>query len=478
MIRRKKLRTGPRTTGALSSRGAGCGSTPSTGRNCAVSGGSRLLWRPFMSLVVWIQIILRPQGDFRLHFELGRRLAGADFIYKGNLDFVYPPFWALVHAPLHFLGLHAAQIIVYPLAPAAMALLVETLRRLSEQKPSAFTGRLLLVHNAGHPAGKPFSGTRPPRGRSEYGPGRNVLAIGLLLVKGARHYRRGSPWHGGSHEVHPPSLCRLVHAQTAMENRSRSVRRLCALHSESGPGERSRSICPHDGDLDFRGGPGIERPRPIPRSTWERRRLKTSRFDPPWHATSCICHTDTWAGRRHRTTRGVPSNPPSPYYYQFLDLPVFWAGIVTRLLMAALFLWMVWLMRHRPVSRDSIEIVWECAAVSILILLFSPITWVQHAVGVLPALYLICRAAFAGFSLSRWQTAAMGAFTIFCLIMSRFFFGRDFIKLANAYRVKTLGFIILLSVVLAFRRRFSKTQRSREVNPGGENPPPGFQLEL
>jgi len=159
-------------------------------------------------------------------------------------------------------------------------------------------------------------------------------------------------------------------------------------------------------------------------------------------------------------------------------LPVFWAGTVARLLMAALFIWMVLLMRHRPVSRNSIEIVWECAAVSILILLFSPITWVQHAVGVLPGLYLICRAAFAGWRFSRWQTTAMGAFAIFCLIMNRFFFGRDFIKLANAYRVKTLGFILLLSVVLACRQHLVNTQRSRELNAGGESSPPGFQLEV
>jgi hypothetical protein len=147
------------------------------------------------------------------------------------------------------------------------------------------------------------------------------------------------------------------------------------------------------------------------------------------------------------------NRPPSPYYYQFLDLPVLWAGMAARLLMTALFIWMALLMRHRPASRDSIEIVWECAAVSILILLFSPITWVQHGVGVLPALYLICRASFAGLNLSRWQTAAMGVFALFCMIMSRFFFGRDFIKLANSYHVKTVGFILLLSVVMACRRQ-------------------------
>jgi hypothetical protein len=173
----------------------------------------------------------------------------------------------------------------------------------------------------------------------------------------------------------------------------------------------------------------------------------------------------------------LTQDPPSPYYYQFLDLPVFWAGMLVRVLMTAILLWMAWLMRHKPASRNSIEIVWECAAVSILILLFSPVTWVQHAVGVLPALYLICRAAFAGFSLSRWQSAAMGAFTIFCLIMNRFFFGRDFIKLANSYRVKTLGFILLLGVVLACWRRFSNADGALGNSPGGGNPPPGPQLQ-
>ena len=40
--------------------------------------------------------------------------------------------------------------------------------------------------------------------------------------------------------------------------------------------------------------------------------------------------------------------------------------------------------------------VWEGAVISLLILLYSPVTWKQHCVGVLPALYLVCRAALAG----------------------------------------------------------------------------------
>ncbi|MGA2228972.1 MAG: hypothetical protein ABSH41_31435, partial [Syntrophobacteraceae bacterium] len=62
----------------------------------------RFRWVPIASAAVWvmaawIKIIVRPQGDFPLHFELGRRLARGAFIYEGGLDFVYPPFWAMVH---------------------------------------------------------------------------------------------------------------------------------------------------------------------------------------------------------------------------------------------------------------------------------------------------------------------------------------------------------------------------------------------
>ncbi|MGA2938450.1 MAG: hypothetical protein ABSF52_15310 [Syntrophobacteraceae bacterium] len=75
----------------------------------------------------------KAESDFPLHFELGRRFAEGVFIYEGGLDFVYPPFWALIHAPLRIFCVHAAQVIVYRFAIVAMATLVRTLQRLSEQ---------------------------------------------------------------------------------------------------------------------------------------------------------------------------------------------------------------------------------------------------------------------------------------------------------------------------------------------------------
>ncbi len=86
---------------------------------------------------------------------------------------------------------------------------------------------------------------------------------------------------------------------------------------------------------------------------------------------------------------GKTHQPPSRYYVDFLDLKPATAGLVVNGVMIMMVLAIAWRFRHPPSARDDPAIVWECAAVSLLILLISPITWKQHCVGVLPALYLV-----------------------------------------------------------------------------------------
>lgn len=410
-------------------------------------------------VVVWVQIILRPRGDFPHHFELGRRLAQGIFIYEGELDFVYPPFWAMIHAPLHYFGLHAAQIIVYPLAIVAIVVLVRTLRCLSEKSMPLSSDASFWSTTVAVLLGSLFLGRDLP----EVGVNTALVAMSWLSVYfwSRRRDILGGTVLGMAAAMKCTPL--LFVAWFMLKRQWKIAAAACAAFVlftlspvlVSGPAQYARMMETWiSGVVNGLGDPNPSR-GPLGEEKVENLSLRPALARylmhlPYGHLGRPETSDDP---RRH-------NNPPSPYYYQFLDLPVFWAGIVTRILMAALFLWMAVIMRRRPATRDSIEIVWECAALSILILLFSPITWVQHAVGVLPALYLICRAVFAGFGLSRWQTAAMGAFCIFCLIMNRFFWGRDFMKLANSYRVKTLGFIILLGVVLAFRRRFFKMEKS------------------
>ncbi|MGZ5025390.1 MAG: hypothetical protein ACXWBS_11055, partial [Chthoniobacterales bacterium] len=48
-------------------------------------------------------------GDFKLHWEFGRRFLAGEFLYAGGHDLPYPPFWAMAHAPAAFLSMPIAK---------------------------------------------------------------------------------------------------------------------------------------------------------------------------------------------------------------------------------------------------------------------------------------------------------------------------------------------------------------------------------
>lgn len=439
----------------------------------------RYRWIPIFSafvavLYVWIQIMIRPRGDFPRHVELGGRLAKGVFIYKDSLDFVYPPFWALVHAPLSFLGAHAAQIIVYPFGVAGIAVLVATLARLSREsmplpRDAAFwsttlailLSSLFLLRDLPEVAVNTalvamswlsiylWTKNRDIAGGTLLGLASALKCTPLLFVAWFVLKRQWKIAAAAITALALFTLSPVLVTGTARYERLMKFWATGVVRGLSNP-DPSRGPLGPDKVENLALRPALAR---------------------------YLMHYPYGYMSRPETsdTAGRPNAPPSPYYIQFLNLPAFWAGIVVRLIMAILFLAMVWLMRKKPVSRASPDLLWECAAVSILILLFSPITWVQHGVGVLPGIYLICRASFSGHRLSRLQTAAMGYFVIFCFLMSRFFFGRNFIKLANSYRVKTVGFLMLLSVVMSLRhaRLPAQTKTSEGLETQGGRTPQG-----
>ena len=275
----------------------------------------RFRWVPIVSaaawvMVVWIQIILRPQGDFPLHFELGRRLARGVFIYEGGLDFVYPPFWAMVHAPLHLFGLHAAQIIVYPLAVVAIAALVRTLQRLSERSmplspDASFWSTTLAIL-----LGSLFLGRDLP----EVGVNTALVAMSWLSVYFWSKERdiAGGVLLGMAGAMKCTPL--LFVAWFVLKRQWKIAAAACIAFAlftlspvlVSGPDQYARMmqtwIAKVVRDRATLTPPGVP---------WGRRRLKTSRFGLPSHATSCICHTGTWVGRRRRATPADQVSPPA-----------------------------------------------------------------------------------------------------------------------------------------------------------------------
>ena len=88
---------------------------------------------------------------------------------------------------------------------------------------------------------------------------------------------------------------------------------------------------------------------------------------------------------------------------EWLDLSAPVAGVVIKSGMFVLLAIVAWRFRRPVLDRQEEVILWEAAVVSLLILLYSPLTWRQHCVAVFPAFYLISRAAIAKGKLSSWM---------------------------------------------------------------------------
>jgi hypothetical protein len=121
---------------------------------------------------------------------------------------------------------------------------------------------------------------------------------------------------------------------------------------------------------------------------------------------------------------------------------------VVRIVQAALVLTVACLFRKKPASPGDPLLLWEYAAVTLLALLLSPVTWKAHAVAVLPASYLICRRSLWEGKLSRWPGALLLLYAVPGVLLNRGLCGRSFIKLVDCYRLKTFGFLCLLAAVL------------------------------
>src|SRR6187455_2170958 len=70
-------------------------------------------------------------GDFKLHWEFGRRFLAGEFLYASGHDIPYPPFWGMAHVPAALLPMGLAKAILFPFGIVALVALLWTLRRLA-----------------------------------------------------------------------------------------------------------------------------------------------------------------------------------------------------------------------------------------------------------------------------------------------------------------------------------------------------------
>ena len=402
-------------------------------------------------VIYWVGIIRKPRGDFPYHWELGRRILAGEYIYIDGLNLVYPPFWALAYAPLALLNPHLAQIIAYVLAPLCFAALLWTLHQLSKKHlplgpDKAFWSTSLAIVLAAH-----FLSRDLP----EIGVNTALVALSWYAIYlWTREHEVAAVISLG---VATALKCTplLFVAYFALKHQWKMVVTSTVAYSlftlapimVQGPDLYMRAM------KDWTTGVvrGIMDPDPS-RGPLGEEKVENLALRPA--LARYLMHLPYGHLGRPETsdTPGRPNQPPNPYYLQFVNLPPYYAGLVVRLIMASLLLIIAWLFRRSIVTRGDLSILYECAAVSLLILLYSPITWKQHCVGVLPALFLVCRSGFAGRSPPRWAIGAIAVYALFALVLSREIIGQDMVKLLDSYRVKTIAIVLLMLALLGCRQ--------------------------
>jgi alpha-1,2-mannosyltransferase len=415
----------------------------------------RLRWLPTAILgttfmVYWVRIVLKAQGDFPNHWELGRRMLFGEFIYDGGLDFVYPPFWALAHAPLALIDVHVAQIMAYALAPLALAGLLWTLHQLTQELLPLDSNRLLWSTTVALALGFHFF----TRDLPEIGINTALVTLSWLAIYLWTKNRVGAA--GISLGLAAALKCTplLFVAYFALKREWKMVAvssSAFVLFSLSpmivqGPDQYVRTMRTWLQNV----AAGIADPDPS-RGPLGEEKVENLSLRPA--LARYLMHLPYGHLGRPETSDSPdrPNRLPNPFYVQFIDLSPYWAGVAVRAIMIGMLFAIVWSFRKRPSNLTDTSVLFECATISLLILLYSPITWKQHCVGVIPALYLICRMRFAGYRLPGWTFAALTVYALFALILSRELIGQDAVKLLDSYHAKTAAILLLTGTVLSCR---------------------------
>jgi hypothetical protein len=136
-----------------------------------------------------------------------------------------------------------------------------------------------------------------------------------------------------------------------------------------------------------------------------------------------------------------------PGYVDFLNLSPTIASRVASFAMLALIGLLCWRSRIAWNTSKPGPILGETSALLCLMLLFSPVTWLQHFVFALPAIYwIIAHDQSKPQILTRW---VIGIYVVLALLMNREVLGREHYLLLLSYHTHTICLLLLFSLVLA-----------------------------
>ena len=403
--------------------------------------------------VLWISTMYKPRGDFLLHYEFGRRLRSGELLYAGGMHLPYPPFWAMLFAPFSLLPVRVAMPLFFVAGFTALAALLKILHDLTRDRLKQgvwfwLAAATLLVLSR-------FVLRDLADG------GENTLIVALTWG-GIYFFVKHKPLPGGA----------LLGLAIALK---------CTPLLFAGYFVLKRQWLAALSTLAFAAlffvSPALIQGRQSyidHIKLWKTNLLAgVSQKDP---SMSVLGGTEELANKslRPMLARYLMQLPdghkgrfPGAAHIDFFRFPPETANLIIKLVTLGSFLATVWLFVRSAADLRAPGFLWECAIINILMLLYSPITWGEHCVALIPAVYLICLRLCAGKPVPRWITRTLAVVAFIFIVVNRSIIGTWLSGLAESYHLVTLCIVALAVVSVALWN-----EERRLPAPSGTSLPP------
>ena len=148
---------------------------------------------------------------------------------------------------------------------------------------------------------------------------------------------------------------------------------------------------------------------------------------------------------------GHPLKVDHPLDFTLGNLDEQTAGRVATLAMLALLGGVAWWSRRPWVGRDDPNFPVEMAAVLVLILLLSPVTWLQHLCWLLPATYLLAAEHLTYRRWSRPVSVILAVYLVVTLVCNRGLIGREASLILLSWHAHTAALLVILALIMTTR---------------------------
>lgn len=389
-----------------------------------------------VAATLWISTMVKARGDFLLHYEFGRRLRTGEFLYMGGMHLPYPPSWAMLFAPFSLLPARVAMPLFFLVGLAALVALLKILRDLTRAQVAAASVPAFWLVAAVLLIASRFVIRDLQDG------GENTLIVALSWG-GIYFFVKRKPLPGGALLGLAIALkCTplLFVAYLALKRKwiaALSTVAFAALFFVSPSLVQGRqSYFSHIGFWKKNVLAGLTQKDP-----------SIGVLGPEELANKSL--RPMLARYLMQLPAGHPARFPGAAHIDFLRLQPGTANLIIKFITFASLLAIFWLFARSPADLDAPSFLWECAIINILMLLYSPITWGEHCVALIPAIYLICLRHEGGKEMPRWIECVTGIVVFIFLIENRSILGRRLSELAESYHVITLCMVALAVVSLA-----------------------------